>query len=151
MNRTKLGLAVLVLCAATSTAFADDVVPNDLMSADTLEAQLQQDMKDSLEQNGVQAQEMDRDRDRDRGRDRDGRRDRRPEYPRYPRYPREPRPYRPYPRPYPYPVVTCYAQSSANGLTYAGSAYGAVAAQNVALNNCFNATGYSCVARGCTY
>lgn len=86
-----------------------------------------------------------------------------PSYPSYPHYPRHPRPvpYPRYPRPVPYPVpypapipgrlITCFAQSPANGLSYAGTAYSAYTAQDLALSACYNATGYECVAQGCRY
>ena len=82
--------------------------------------------------------------------------------PYYPRPRPAPRPYPvpvpryPYPRPYPYPVpapapqmISCYARSYANGLTYYGNAYNSIDAQNIALNECFRMTGMQCQPLGC--
>lgn len=167
----------LVTCASVSlgvvgSAFANTnpvEAPRDLMTAEALDAQLQADQVDSqnLAELG-EINELDVVRPGHPGGYPGGHHG----YPGHghpghyypaPRpIPHYPHPHPHYPRPVPYPVpyptpyphrhlVTCYAQSPANGLTYSGTAYTAYAAQNQALDVCFNATGFECMSTGCRY
>ena len=53
--------------------------------------------------------------------------------------------------PYPNPrgMVVCYAQSNTTGVSYAGTGYGVINAQNSAVSACTTVTGDACVVTGC--
>ncbi|MBI3541939.1 MAG: hypothetical protein HY075_01510 [Deltaproteobacteria bacterium] len=161
-------IAAFAVCSALvgmQSSFAQTIateLPKNLVDAATLDEQIATETQVAGDDNGIVGDETELDR---------------PGHPGYPGHPGHPghpgnpghgypghgypRPWHPRPRPrpipYPYPrpgypvrYVTCYAQSPANGLTYSATDYYASYAQDTALFECEQATGYECVAQGCT-